>query len=185
MQVDRIENPPGRWRYFVPGGKLGWGAVVYIESSGLFICFSDWGTYGHRWTAPGGTDVREFFLAPEGRLDYFVSKFAPGQRVLDCDATEKAIKKRIRELRKARKLTDDEVRRELDLATCFTNEVEMAMHWYPRTLLSADDSHDLPVFEPDPQTVSFCKIILPALAKMIEAELAQERAGPTVGAASC
>lgn len=174
MEVDRLDDPKvRRWRYFVPGGKIGWGAIVYIESSGLFLAYSDWGTYAHRWTAPGGTDIREFFLRPT--MDYFISKLAGARDVLDVDATQKAIQRRVRELRRSGALSAEQAREEIELSKSFTNEVELAMGWWSKTKMSPDDTYGLQVSMRPPQAVAFCKIILPKLAKMIEAELDKER----------
>jgi len=177
MQVDHIQNPRTRWHYFVPGDDHGWGAVVYIDSAGVFLAFSDWGTYGYRWTAPGCDDMRKFFTGDmKGRQDYFVTKFSGGERVFDAADTRKTIRARITELRREKHITAELARAEWELAGNFDNEAECLAYWFCKTKLEGEETHSLPVYRVRGQVVAFCEIILPKLAVLIEDEIAEGEA---------
>jgi hypothetical protein len=173
QHVDNMRAPTKRWRYFVSDPtKQSWGAVVYIDSSGVFASFSDYGTYGYRWTHPGCDDLREFFVRSGGDWDYYLHKLAPDRR-FDVDGTRAAIRDRVCRLRRERRLDKHKAREEWEL-TGFSNEAEAYAHWFSETHL--EDPSDLSRTQYNQQAVMFCKTILPELAKMIEAELAAERA---------
>jgi hypothetical protein len=172
QHVDNMRTPTKQWRYFVSDPtKQSWGAVIYIDSSGVFAAFSDYGTYGYRWTHPGCADIREFFTRSGGDWDYYQRKFSPGEH-FDVDGTRATIRERICRLRRERRLEKHEAREEWEL-TGFSNEAEAYADWFRETHL--EDPSDLSRTRPDQQAVMFCKTLLPELAKMIEAELAAER----------
>jgi hypothetical protein len=173
QDVDNMRAPKKQWRYFVSDPtKQSWGAVVYIDSSGVFAAFSDYGTYGYRWTHPGHDDIREFFVRSGGDWDYYVGKLSPG-RHFDVDGTRAAIRERICRLRREGRLDKRKARKEWDL-TDFVNEAEAYADWFRETRL--EDPSDLSRSQRNQQAVMFCKVLMPELAKMIEAELAAERA---------
>ncbi len=176
QHVDNMRAPTKQWRYFVSDPtKQSWGAVIYIDSSGVFAAFSDYGTYGYRWSNPGHDDIRDFYARSRDDWDYFLNKFCP-QRHFDVDGTIKAIRERICNLRRAGRLTAAEAREEWEL-TSFDTEVEAHVNWYSKTQL--EDAHDCARSRHDQQAVMFCKTLLPEFARMLQAELAAERAQAT------
>jgi hypothetical protein len=171
--VDNMRTPKKQWRYFVADPtKQSWGGVIYIDSSGVFAAFSDYGTYGYRWSNPGCDDIRDFFARARDDWDYFLRKFAPEER-FDVDGTRAAIRERICRLRREQRLEKDDAREEWNL-TGFSNEAEAYADWFRQTHL--EDPHDLARTQHSQQAVMFCKVLLPEFAKMLQAELEAERA---------
>jgi hypothetical protein len=74
-------------------------AFVYIdEQTGVFACYSSFGTYAYCWTHIGERTLKEFLRGLN--FDYFMGKARPGYRRFDAEATVKGIKQSIIEQRR-------------------------------------------------------------------------------------
>jgi len=92
------------WRYVFSNDRKtlsGW-SIFVLGSDGYFSAVSDYGAYVYLFTHHGRDDFREFFAHGIG-ADYLLSKIA--SRVYDGESTLAAVRERICEDRRERKLT--------------------------------------------------------------------------------
>lgn len=180
-----MSAPVTVWRYVLKS-KSGW-AVVLMDSTGIFSAVSDWGNFGHWWSAHGHKDFREFFIGKDFAKwpDYAAGKLQKG-RVYDEEKTFQRIRERILRWRREGYLSKEKARREWDHfveVVCGQHCMEWAdvssisqedfRTWHDGTRLS--DASECAIYGNDPQAVSFVQTILPLLAEAIQAELAAER----------
>lgn len=117
-----LQHPDGKpWALLARRRGNGW-ARVYIERDGNVVASSDWGTYSHWWSCPGGdeseplmTRVARHLARPPGR-DYLIGKFNAGRpKVFDGDKTMKAIRELILQRHKSGSLDREQARNEWEL----------------------------------------------------------------------
>lgn len=75
-----------------------WAFVYVDETTGVFSCYSSFGTYAYCWTHIGGQTLKEFLR--DLNFDYFMGKTRPGYWCFDAEATVKGIKLSIIERRR-------------------------------------------------------------------------------------
>lgn len=70
---------------FTVSSGYDWAEIHLNEATGLFMAYSTFGTFAHRWNARGGATLRKFLqdLHP----DYFFGKTCPEHQVFDADKT--------------------------------------------------------------------------------------------------
>jgi len=156
------------WQYTIPSAKgEGW-AYVMIREDGFFATVSDYGNYAYIWSSTGTKDVREFFLAMRRDWDYFAKKLKPELRT----NTEQSFTA-LREW-----LTENLSPTDLEAALMLVEEHE-SDDW--DGLMRDDEFREFceepwehSVKELCPDVVAYATKIMPKLAALIEAELAQE-----------
>lgn len=83
-------------------GGFGWGVITIDETTGLFMAYTDFGTFSYHWNAPGDAGLKKFL----GKLDY---SYAMGKfrgrnygRVFNHEKSILEAKKRLFEIRRER-----------------------------------------------------------------------------------
>lgn len=152
----------------------GWARVI-LTSDGMFSTVSDWGNYAFWWGSIGPDDFREFVIQLVGQTHYVCSKFCSHPYPYDGPATFEAVKRHILEHRRRAKMTQREARDEwylLEKNSDLDTEVDFT-RWHDETELC--DAHEFAVYSPPGDAVGFCKHILPRLAELLKAEMAEDR----------
>lgn len=165
------------WHYYIrgtyPHPPFGWAEIVLV-STGMFAAVSDYGDYAYAWR-PMGSPIREFILTIDDH--YLLCKIAP-TREYDGPRTERAVKERILELRRAGDISKRVAREEWDLLDEHENldQREHFALWYNETRLHdhTSDVHELACLSRNPQAVMFAQRILPLLKQAIRDEIAEE-----------
>lgn len=164
------------WHYKIQstGAGEGW-AHVMIREDGFFATVSDYGNYAYWWTATGKKDVREFFLRAEDDWHYFAKKLRPDTQ-LDQEASFDRVLQDIREERRRGDLTKEEARERYEHVKWFGRDDWEGFLRDEDTNRYWDEVWDFTVRTLSADVVCYTQKILPKVAKLIEAELAAERA---------
>lgn len=91
--------------------RCGWAVAIVSDATGMLSITSDWGNWSFRWNLrgmPDGCTLTQFLPQCDG--DYVARKMLGSTQQYDPDATERAWKARICELRRERVLGHDEAR---------------------------------------------------------------------------
>lgn len=174
-----IKKTPKTWRYdlYRAGFGSGW-AIIFIDENGLFSTVSDYGNYGHWWSAHGQDDARKFFLHSRQDPSYFMGKLHGSRpEEEDLPATYKLVCKHILEHRRGGDWTRKRAREEWDLAKEHLDSDEDYRGWYEAT--SIDCAYDYHCTRYPGQLQAFIERVMPRLVTLIEAQLAAEAADPT------
>ena len=161
------------WRYSVPRESdriSGW-AIVFLDSIGCFAAVSDFGSWGYRWSSFGPKDFREFLIGCDAQ--YVRRKIAPEEEY-DGEATLKAVKERICELRRTGSLDRIQARIEWNRLAEYDDLYSEfdAARWYEGARF---DTSELGRRRGDPQAVAFCERVLPRLKAILQSALDSER----------
>lgn len=171
-----MSDPIKMWRYRIPGepGRDS-GGVVILDSTGYFSTVSDYGNYAFYWSAHGMSDFRQFVIGLEKSWDYAASKLG-GHRlthIFDAEATAKALKKELLDLRRARYLGKETTETEW-LYLKDLEEGELSPEdWHRLTQVFHHDTGGAQ-YRMDRDLEAFCKKLLPRLAVLLRAELVAE-----------
>jgi hypothetical protein len=157
-------------RYDLPSiDGEGWASVV-IGADGFFAAVTDYGNYAHAWPHREPGDFRVLLCRFDG--EYILGKVA--RKEYDGDATAKAIRERVREMRKAGQLT---ARQAMDERALLEEHDEVSCQvayalWHAETTIEVDSEFTCerwPV-----QAVAFVEKTLPRLRERILAEMAEK-----------
>ena len=143
---------------------------MFLGADGVFSTVSDYGDYGYWWRDVGGDgDIRRFLCDCDA--GYLVRKLAPTLE-RDDDATVRAIKDCILDLRRQEVLTKEQARAEWTLVEGF----ESPDVWYHETELHRVTAvAELSRNRHNPQAVSFVEKVMPRLREVLQAEMAAEQ----------
>ena len=162
------------WRYELPSvdpWSGGWATIV-VGSDGFFAAVSDRGNYAYRWAYHGRNDFREFLLDVETHPDSFIAKLSPeGDWPYNPEATLRAVKEYIIELRKEGHWSREQARQEWDLL-CEHSDLDSEMtfwDWCRETDMC--DVYEFEVRSPNNDIVQFVKTIMPRLAVLLRKDL--------------
>ena len=97
--------------YVKTDSDFSWGIIVVDEHTGLFIAYTDFGTFSHHWSAPGEKGLKHFLTDID--YSYAMGKFRGGDRGTVYDAAEavKNIKRAIISNRHHRFISKDTARK--------------------------------------------------------------------------
>ena len=148
----------------------GWATIV-LGPDGFFAADSDFGGYAYSWPWNEPGDFREMFLSFDG--DYILRKIARTE--YDGEATAKAIRKRICELRRNCDLSRADARDEWELlkAAGDVYSEHDYVRWYEETVLELDSEFTRERYPVHAER--FVNEIIPRLREMLRAELAAEK----------
>lgn len=173
-----MTTPIKLYRYDLPNvDGEGW-AIIVLGSDGFFSAVSDYGNYGHYWSAHGTDDFRQFVLrrCTEVGWESNAAKLGHGTEY-DGAATCAAIETEIRRRREAGELSDCEALNELELLEDHddvSSSQDLAL-WLNATELEQIFETGLVVYSHPSDVRAFCQKTLPRLAEVLCAELAAER----------
>lgn len=156
------------WHYSIPGGSLGDWAEILIREDGFFSTVGGYGNYSYMWNSTGEDDVRKFFL----RLDwhYFAKKLNP-RRVIDDEASLKNLKEIIES---DEDLEPEDKEDRLSHLSQFNSWEDFLRDPETDGTFDGETPWECGVTTLESDVTNFAKIVLPQLAKLIEAELHQE-----------
>jgi hypothetical protein len=170
-----VTTPVTTWRYHLPStSSFGGWAIVFLDSIGCFSALSDYGDYGYRWPEAGWGpgDFRAFLAGRDPR--YVLGKIARRDHY-DGDATLRAVKEQLCELRRHGSWKRERAREEWDLLALFDGLAtrEDFGRWYDRTRL--DEAYEFSVFTHPPRAQAFMENVFPRLQAAIREELEREK----------
>lgn len=170
-------SPPVKmWRYVVPhdANHEGW-AIVILDSTGYFSTVSDFGNYAYLWTAHGQPDFRMFVKGLHRDWDYAATKLGDydSNHRFDVEKTVHEIRKAILEARRSREFSKEQALQEWTEASDLDSNNISPEQWHERTSLG--DPGEYCRYRRDSDLEAFCKLLLPRLSKLVQAELDLER----------
>lgn len=164
------------WRYALHDERTSNQARVTLLqeclSHGEITVVSSWGTYAYAWWGTEKEDFRDFIFSMRRDTDYLFGKLG-GRHVFDGEITEREIKSRILEARKASLITSEEARREWELCERLEGREDWSV-WAETDHCFTDAPYELYFTRPDPAVWQLCEWLLPRLATAIEREKQQE-----------
>ncbi len=158
-----------RYHLGTEDGLSGWGTFV-IGSDGYFSAVTDYGNYAFAWRNTGRPDFRMFLT--EIGPDYLASKIRPGPMEFDGEATTKAIREYIIEVRRDGNITAELAREEWNHAGWMVHENDFR-DWMEATTFQ--DAHEFSCERQPADVSAFCKRLFPRFKEVLLAELASER----------
>lgn len=151
--------------------KGAWLGTFLITHDGMVAVNSDYGTYGYWWNSTGRDDIREFLIKID--TDYLLGKIAPKQEY-DPQETEKSVKRKIIELRRANRIDKEQARTERDLVSDSDFSCELGFYdWMKETKIG--DAYELACYRTDRQAVAFAERVWPVFCDMLRAEMKREK----------
>jgi hypothetical protein len=150
-----------------------WAFVYVDEKTGVFACYSSFGTYAYCWTHIGDRTLKQFLSGLN--FDYFMGKTRRDYLRFDFDATVEGIKQHIKEGRRNGDLTKAEARAAWGSIEDLSDENSPdrfadSLYW-SKPLMHAygNDMCDVCRERPDPDSRGFWKTIWPEFLKNISA----------------
>ena len=156
-------------RYLIRA-KHEWAYIYIDEATGVFTCYSSFGTYGYCWQHRGNATLKEFLVDLE--FDYFMGKTRPSYMRYDNDATVDGIKHFIIEQRRLGALSQEGARDVWnDLLHARDGDMRNEFWQYESLMkLYGSDYFDIFLDRPDGDSKGFWKKIWPEFLKQVAIE---------------
>lgn len=160
-------------RYIIrPKPGFEWAFIYVDETTGVFSCYSSFGTYAYCWTHIGTATLKEFLSGLD--FDYFMGKTRQGYRRFDPDATVKGVKEYIIERRRDGSLDRTDARNAwTDADDLWQNDshefFEALCSSGPLMKLYGGDYYDIARERPDGNSRGFWEKIWPEFLNKIRA----------------